>query len=286
MGYDQQMLARCHGAVFPMIQTTTSFRMIRWVLVAASLLLTPACGGKKPAEAPSLGRQADQLLHQRGQTALEDEDWQEARGYFQQLLDTYPRSQLAGDARLGIADTYFHGSGPGNIVMAIAEYRDFLTFFPNHPRADYAQYQVAFGYFRQSRNSDRDQEPTRTAQGELERLIELYRNSLYAEEGRKLLAQCHERLAEHEFLVGTFYLKSRKACRGAISRFKIVLEEFPTYSKVDEVYFQLGEAYQLCRSPMEAMPYYQQLIDNFPDSSLTQKAREKLEELQKKAPPA
>jgi outer membrane protein assembly factor BamD len=269
-----------------MIRTTMSLTTTRRLFIAASLLLIPACGGKKPADDPSSARQADQMLNQRGQTALEEEHWQEARDYFQQLLDTYPRSQLAGDARLGIADTYFHGSGPGNIVMAIAEYRDFLTFFPNHPRADYAQYQVALGYFQQAKSSDRDQEPTRAALGEVERLIELYRNSLYAEEGRNLLEQCHERLADHEFRVGSFYLKSRKACRGAIARFKIVLEEYPTYSKVDEVFFHLGEAYQLCRSPMEAMPYYQQVIDNFPDSALLEKAQERLEELKKQAPPA
>jgi outer membrane protein assembly factor BamD len=248
------------------------------------ILSTLACGGKDEISDSRLGgRPADTILMERGTNALEDKDWLEARGYFQQLLDTYPRSQLAGDARLGIADTFFHQKGAGNKILAIAEYRDFLTFFPNHPRADYAQYQIALGYYDQIHSSDRDQEPTRTAVEEFQKLAELYRNSLYAEEGRKLLQECFERLAEHEFQVGYFYLKTRKWCRGAIPRLKSVLEEYPTYSEPDKVYYHLGEAHELCNSPSEAVPYYQSVIDNYPESKFKKKAGERLTDLEKRA---
>jgi outer membrane protein assembly factor BamD len=253
-------------------------------LSAIAVLSTLACGSKDETQDSRLGgRPADTILMDRGTKALEDRDWQEARDYFQQLLDSYPRSQLAGDARLGIADSYFNQRGAGNIILAIAEYRDFLTFFPNHPRADYAQHQIALGYFNQIHSSDRDQEPTRTAVEEFQKLIELYRNSLYAEEGRKHLQECYERLAEHEYQVGYFYLKSRKWCRGAIPRLKGVLEEYPTFSGMDKVFFRLGQAYELCNSPSEAMPYYQRVIDNYPESEFRDEAEESLVELQKKA---
>ncbi len=214
-----------------------------------------------------------------GRGALEGKDWTDARNYFQQLLDTYPRSQLAGDARIGVADSYFFQRGSGNLVLAIAEYRDFLTFFPNHPRADYAQYQIALGYYKQIHSADRDQEPTRMAVEELDKLTELYRNSLYAEEGRTLLQECYERLAESEFLIGQFYLKTRKWCRGAIPRLKGVLETYPTYSGADKVYFHLGSAYELCNSPSEALPYYQRVIDNYPDSEHREDAEDRLTKL-------
>ncbi len=249
----------------------------------AFFLLSLACGGKKTEQTPLQGQQADRLLNQRGQQALAEKHWDEGRGLFQQLLDTYPRSELAGDARIGVADSYFNQRGASNLILAIAEYRDFLTFFPNHPRADYAQYQIAQGYMRQTKSIDRDQAPTRSAVEELQRLIQLYRNSPYAEEGRKLLLECHEVLASHEFQVGSFYLKTLKACRGAIARCKNVLEKYPSFSKTDGVYFELGEAHVLCNNPMEAMPYYQQLIDKFPDSSLKEKAEERLDALLKKS---
>jgi outer membrane protein assembly factor BamD (BamD/ComL family) len=114
---------------------------------------------------------------------------------------------------------------------------------------------------------------------ELNKLIELYRNSLFAEEGRALLQDCYERLAESEFLIGRFYLDTRKWCRGAIPRLKGVLEAYPTYSGADKVYFHLGSAYELCNSPSEALPYYQRVIDNYPDSEHRNDAEERLTKL-------
>jgi outer membrane assembly lipoprotein YfiO len=238
-----------------------------------------ACGGKD-VKPPPAGAQADRYLLDLGKNALERKKWEEARTLFKQLIDTYPRSPLVAEARLGVGDSYFFQRGSGNQVLAIAEYRDFLTFFPNHPRADYAQLQIGKAYFQQINKPDRDQTPTMEAVTELKKLTELYRNSLYAEEGQKLLLECYERLAQHEFNVGVFYLKTRKACRGAIDRFKTALEKYPTFSKVDAVYFQLGEAYQLCGSPLEAMAYYKQLLDNYPKSNLRDEAEEKLAQLQ------
>lgn len=248
--------------------------------LALLLLATlTACGGKHVNQSPA-GAQADRYLLDLGKNALERKKWEEARTLYKQLIDSYPRSPLVAEARLGVGDSYFFQRGSGNLVLAIAEYRDFLTFFPNHPRADYAQLQIGKAYFQQINKPDRDQTPTLEAVTELKKLTELYRNSLYAEEGQKLLAECYERLAQHEFNAGLFYLKQRKACRGAIARFKTALEKYPTFSKVDAVYFQLGEAYQLCGSPLEAMAYYKHVIDNYPKSELREEAAEKLDALQ------
>lgn len=229
-----------------------------------------ACGKKAPQVSPAA--QGDKFYVELGKKELEEKHWEQARTYFKQLIDSYPRSNLVAEARIGIADSYFNQRGAGNLVLAIAEYRDFLTFFPNHPRADYAQFQIAAAYHKQINKADRDQQPTLEAVTELKKLMELYRNSLYAEKGQELLSDCYNRLANHEMDVGAFYLKSRKACRGAIARFKNILEKYPTFSRSDEVYFQLGQSYVLCRSPLEAMPYYQQLIDNYPQSSLKNEA--------------
>jgi outer membrane protein assembly factor BamD len=242
-------------------------------------LAMAACGGKN-AEVFSGSAQGDQRLLALGQDALEREKWEEGRGYFQQLLDAYPRSPLAGDARLGVADSYFNQKGSGNLVLAIAEYRDFLTFFPNHPRADYAQFQIAYGHYRQIHSPDRDQDPTSLAIEEFEKLIELYRNSRYAEEGRKLLEECYETLAESEFLKGLFYLQIRKACRAAIARFNRVLEMHPNYKRLDELHFRLGSAYQMCGQLDEALPHFQRVVDGFPESEFRTKAQEILATLQ------
>jgi outer membrane protein assembly factor BamD len=255
---------------------------VRFALSAVVALLACAwtgCSGKDTTQI-SAAVQGDDRLMAMGRQALEDKDWTRARGYLQQLLDSYPRSQLAGDARLGIADSYFNQSGSSNLILAIAEYRDFLTFFPNHPRADYAQYQIAYGHYRQIQSPDRDQEPTVLAVEEFEKLIELYRNSQYAVEGQKLLDECNETLAESEFRIGLFYLQIRKHCRASIPRFQRVLSGFPSYSKLDEVHFRLGSAYQLCRQPDEAAPHFRTIVDSFPDSEYREEAQSILATLQ------
>ena len=244
-------------------------KLIPFALVVA---LVAGCGGKSDNALPAAA-QGDERLSAMGRDALEDKNWTEARGYFQQLIDSYPRSQLAGDARLGIADSYFNQSGSGNLILAIAEYRDFLTFFPNHPRADYAQFQIASGNYRQVRSPDRDQEPTQLAVEEFEKLIELYRNSRYAEEGRVILEECYERLAESEFNIGWFYLKTRKHCRASIPRFQKVVDHYPSYTKMDEVQFRLGEALLACLQPVEAKVHFEQVVNNYPDSEYHEKAQ-------------
>ncbi|MGH9324737.1 MAG: outer membrane protein assembly factor BamD [Vicinamibacteria bacterium] len=257
---------------------TRDTAVVLLVAVFAGLFLS-ACGGKSDPVLPG-ATQGDERLIALGREALENEKWEEARGYLQQLLDAYPRSQLAGDARLGVADTYFNQKGSGNLVLAIAEYRDFLTFFPNHPRADYAQFQIGNGHYRQIHSPDRDQDPTALAIEEFEKLIELYRNSRYAEEGRKLLEECYQTLAESEFRVGLFYLQIRKHCRAAIARFNEVLEKYPSYTRQDELHFRLGSAYQMCHQLDEAKPHFQRVVDNFPESEFREQAQTILSSLQ------
>ena len=247
-------------------------RVLPFSFLAALLALGISCGGKSSETIPA-SAQGDERLMALGRQALENENWTEARGYLQQLLDSYPRSQLAGDARLGIADSHFNQKGSGSLILAIADYRDFLTFFPNHPRADYAQFQIASGHYRQVQSPDRDQEPTELAVEEFEKLIALYRNSRYAEEGRVILEECYELLAESEFRIGVFYLKIRKHCRASIPRLRAVIEKYPTFTKMDEVHFRLGSAYQLCRQPVEALPHFRQVVDSFPDSEFREEAQ-------------
>ena len=254
--------------------------------VCLCLLVGVSGCGSKSDEAVTRTTYGDERLIALGRQSLDDDKWNDARGYFQQLLDGYPRSPFAGEARLGIADTYFNQKSLGNLILAIAEYRDFLTFFPNNPRADYAQYQIGLGHYRQIHSPERDQEPTELAIEEFEKLTELYRNSPYADEGRVLLAECYETLADSAFRKGLFYLKVRKACKAAIARFEAVLDRFPTYRKMDELHFRLGSAYQMCRLPAEAMPHLQQVVDDFPSSKFREDSQEILATLETETSPS
>lgn len=241
-------------------------------------LLLAGCGSGAMREAPT-GAQADRRLLALGNESLEDRDWETARTWFRQLLDSYPRSQFAGDARLGIADTYANQRGAQNALLAASEYRDYLTFFPNHPRADYAQFQIAHGHYRRRRSADRDQEETRLAVEEYRKLLELYPNSSYAEEARKELAECEEDIATSLLLKAEFYQDHRGWCRGAIPRLEDIVARFPRFRRMPEVRNRLGTALTSCGRENEALVHFRSLVDDHPNSEYTANARERIREI-------
>ena len=249
---------------------------------ALPLLVLGGCSRQQLRDIPT-GAQADRRLLALGQQALEERDWDTARTWFRQLLDSYPRSQFAGDARLGIADTYNNQRGAQNALLAATEYRDYLTFFPNHPRADYAQFQIAAGHFGRRRSADRDQEDTRLAAEEFEKLLNLYPNSRYAEQAREHLAVCQNDLATSLLLKAEFYQDHRGWCRGAIPRLEQILEEHPGFDRAAEVRARLARALTDCGRENEALVHYQKLVEDYPDSEFTEIARTRIREILAKA---
>lgn len=253
-------------------------RLVNRLLAGAMALVGVACSSGPLADVPT-GAQADRRLLALGQQSLEERDWDTARTWFRQLLDSYPRSQFAGDARLGIADTYNNQRGAQNALLAATEYRDYLTFFPNHPRADYAQFQIAYGHFERRRSADRDQEDTLLAATEFEKLLELYPNSRYAEEARTHLAVCKNDLATSVLLKAEFYQDQRRWCRGAIPRLEEILASYPEFERLAEVRHRLGQALTQCGREQEALVHYQKIVEEHSGSAFTEAARQRIREI-------
>jgi outer membrane protein assembly factor BamD len=226
-----------------------------------------------------LSSPSDQVVWDAGQKAVEDKDWESARQYFRRLIDAFPQSRHQADARIALADSYLSQGGPGNAIMAVAAYREFLTLYPSAPQAAYAQYRSAESYFRQRNGPDRDQTPTLQALEEFQRLLDVYPNSEYVEPARERIQQCRQTLARSEHMVGYFYQKTRKAWRAAISRYQRVLRDYPDYEDLDEVIFRLGEAFNASARFVEARPALVRLEEEYPDSRWIPKARELLEEM-------
>ena len=247
-------------------------------MLGLAVLAQCVCGQRSLPEVPT-GAQADRRLLALGQQAIEERDWDTARTWFRQLLDSYPRSQFAGDARLGIADTYNNQRGAQNALLAATEYRDYLTFFPNHPRADYAQFQIAAGHFNRRRSADRDQEDTRLAADEFRKLLELYPNSRYAEDAREQLAVCENDLATSLLLKAEFYQDHRNWCRGAIPRLEEILEDHPRFERRAEVRARLARALTDCGRENEALVHYQKIVEEHPESEFTEIARSRIREI-------
>src|SRR5262245_11973886 len=261
-------------------------RSFVWIVI---LLGISACasGPKKP---PVGTLEPDKFLWERGTEELNKKHWLTSREYFRQLMDSYPQSQYRADAKLGLADSYLgEGSAESN-VLAVNEYREFLSFYPTHKRAYYAQYKLGMCHFYQMHGPDRDQTETVEAIAELTTFVEKYSQvnpndpdaeaqKKIVEDGHAKLREARDRLSDADYRVAYFYLKTQKYPPAAIDRFKAILKSDPEYSRRDGVYFYLAEALIKMKREKEALPFLDRLLVEFEQSEYLVQAKKLVETL-------
>ena len=248
----------------------------------AVLIAIAGAGCTSPrADIPAIGEvEADRLLFERGAAALDEGDWRRARQYFVEIRDNYPQSQYRAPARLGIGESYEQEGSTEAYVRALAEFQDFLSLYPTHPRAPFAQYKLGMVHFHQMRRAERDQTETRNAIREFENFIDRYpTDAEWMSTVQARLREARDRLSEHDFTVGHFYYRA-KFYPGAVNRFRQILDNDPEYSKRDEVYFYLGESYAVGQVIAEAIPYFARILEEFEASEFADEARVRISELE------
>lgn len=253
--------------------------------LAAVLLVSglAACGSGE-ADLATLASNSDQLIWDAGQKAFEKHQWESARQHFRRIIDAFPQSEFAPMARLNLGDSHFGEGGTGNYILAVSEYRDFVTLYPSHPKSDYAQFQTGESYFKQRNGPDRDQSSTHKALAEYERLLDLYPNSPYVEQARERIKASRQSLARAEFGAGYFYQRTRKAYRASIQRYEGILANYPDYDGLDEVLYRLGECLVIAQRKSEALPHLQRLIDSYPQSPRVPDAQKLIAQVQQAQP--
>ena len=253
-----------------------------------ALALAAALGGcaEKTKALPAGSADADKFLFERGGAAAKDKKWIEAREYYRNLVDNYPQSPFRPDAKLALGDTYLSDGGTENLLLAGNEFREFLTFYPTHPRADYSQLQLARSFTAQMLAPERDQSATRDAIKEIEIFLQRFPNSQLMPEARKMEREAKDRLSEANYRIGYYYFRV-KWYPGAIDRFKDLLKVDPSFTNRDAVYFHLAES--LYRASLndadptekraEALPYYERLVKEFEKSDYLVESQKRIGEL-------
>ena len=265
-------LASAHAPRFASGRTPWRRAMLVVLLVFGAGLFTSACSSA--SRRPPVGTlEPDKFLWERGTAELNDKHWFNAREYFRQLTDSYPQSQYRADAKLGLADSYLGENSSESKVLAINEYREFLSFYPTHARADYAQYKLGMAHFYQMSGPERDQTETREAITELNTMVQRYPNSALTTEALKHLRDARDRLSDAEYRVAYFYVKTQKFPPAAIDRFTALLKEDPQYSRRDAVYYYLADALIKMNRQAEALPYLDRLVSEFEQSEYLEQAR-------------
>lgn len=243
---------------------------MRRILLPLSAALVLAFGACKSnvTEDPILRLSAEESLAQ-GKELMAKEKHGRARPYFTHAFEVEPNSAIGREGLLLAADTYYLEGGSSNFVQAEAKYRDFLNRFPTSEQAPYVQFQIANSLAKRMEKPDRDQAVTRKALEAYQELIRLYPTSEYAGQAREQLKAVLHNLAEHEFVIGRFYLRYGTPGSAAL-RFEFLVSNFPEYPEMDKVLYHLGRAYEASHRLDDAVKTFDRLRTQYPQSPFIQ----------------
>lgn len=174
--------------------------------------------------------------------------------------------------RLALADSTYYLGDDLSLIEARSKYLDFVTLYSDHPKAPYAQFQAGMCSVKQIYSASRDQAQTQVAIDDFKEIDKRWPKSAFARAGRQFIGKGQDGLAEHEFIIGSFYWK-KKSYQAATARFSALLEKFPSYRQKDKVYYWLGRSFMSARDPAEARVWLDQVLNEYPRGKYAKMAK-------------
>ncbi len=220
----------------------TSARRIALILLPIAILAIACKSGRNKEEEllDQLANLDKETIFEQAEALYTEKEYQRARELFAFVYDSFPNDPLGHKAALRVADTYSVKNDVTNLTEARLRYRDFANRYPNDPDRDYALLMVGHTYSARKLRPDRDLSDIQEALAAYQQLINLYPNSRYMPEAQSRINDLKELLADHEYVVGQFYIKNRRFV-GALWRFEYIQENYPEFSKIDVVNAKITE---------------------------------------------
>ena len=209
---------------------------ILWVLGALLFFLS---GCNELTEKKIQKELTAQEIYLQAEQKLKENLNAEAAGLYAKVERLYPYSEWAKKSLLMSAVANHQGAFYDE---SRADAERYLDFYPADTNAAYAQYLIALSYYDQIDNVSRDQSVTFKALQAFRTVIERYPDSEYTSPSLLKFDLSLDHLAGAEMEIGRYYLK-RGHFGAAISRFRVVVEEFETTSHTPEALHRLVESY-------------------------------------------
>ena len=132
----------------------------------------------------------------------------------------------------------------------------------------------------ESLSPGRDQTKTIQALAEFKKVVTNFPISEQVADSREQIKECEERLAAHNLTIAIHYYKVL-AFKASTIRLTEILTEYPYFSKMDKVYYYLGDSYLKWNKFEEGAPFLRKLLSDFPESKYIKKATKRLKEMEK-----
>jgi outer membrane protein assembly factor BamD len=245
-------------------------KRIIFSLLIIIIVFSIGCKSKKTVELTPGEMGSDKEMYEKARKYIK-KDPDKARLLFKEVMQLYPTSIYAKKAKVAIGDSYFKAKDSASLIMAAAEYQEFVNMFPNSPDAVYAKSQIGMCYFKQMKKPGRDQTNTYATIKAYQNLIKQYPDTQEAEDAEKKIAKAKQYLATHYFRIGYYNYKFR-AFRGAIARLKQVIDEFPDFDKNDKLFFYTGKCYMKINEMDTALSFFQKIVNSYPKSKYLKKS--------------
>ncbi len=218
---------------------------------------------------PTAGWSA-QRLYDEAKAAMERADFQQAIDYFETLEARYPFGDLALQAQLDIAYSYYRY---GEDASAIAAADRFIKLHPTHEGAAYAHYLRGLVRYNQGNNllshffprdlSQMDPSLLRQAFSDFRTVVREHPRSRYVEDARQRLTYLRNELAEHELRVARFYFQ-RSAHAAAANRIDYLLSHYDGAPAVPDALALQIRAYRALEMPEMVADTRRLLARNWP----------------------
>lgn len=241
------------------------------VLLVFAVLLSACSSGDNAAKLTrELLTMPKEEAYAKGEQLIASKKWDLGRQYLRFVAENYANDPIGRQAALKLADSYFDEGTPLAYLEAQARYKDFRNRYPSSPRIDYALFRLAQTADKEAEKPDREQTNTRLAASSYRELIVGFPDSPYISEARVRLLRIRNLLAEHEYLVGRYYMR-RKGWTAAKGRFDTILAAYPDYGSLDRVLYELGSVERRLGNEAKARESWQRLARDFPASPYAKK---------------
>ncbi|MBP1883308.1 outer membrane protein assembly factor BamD [Sinorhizobium mexicanum] len=231
--------------------------------VVGSSLIT-ACQNDPDIDITKLAAETDppEVLYNQGLANLNAGKTTEAARKFEALDKQHPFSEYARKALVMNAFVAYRNGQYQDAINATSRY---LNLYPQSEDAAYAQYIQGLAYTKQIPSVTQDQKAAGKAIEAMQTVLDKYPDSDYVEDAQAKIRFARDQLAGKEMQVGRYYLE-RKEYLAAVSRFRVVVEQYPNTNQVEEALARLVEAYYAMGVTTEAQTAAAVLGHNYPDS--------------------
>jgi outer membrane protein assembly factor BamD len=242
------------------------------LLFILSLIFTVGCGKKSlQANMPPEERMASAM------ELFDKDDYMDARNQFKIITLSHSGSVIADKAQFYLAECHYNLK---EYILSASEYERLIKVYPNSEWVDDGKFKIGLSYYELSPKYSLDQDYTQKAIKEFQEFLEDYPGSNLFKDVEAMLLESRGKLARKLYAAADQYRRIRAYEAGAIY-FNLVLERYYDSQYAPEAQFYLGECYGKLEKNDEALEAYQVFVKRYPDHKLTNKAQDRIEDLNK-----